>query len=42
MARIGAQGGRARGLAHQRALQAAAEQQTQNSVPQVPPIDTLN
>ncbi|MGZ3723441.1 MAG: KGG domain-containing protein [Bdellovibrionales bacterium] len=41
MARIGAQGGRARGLAHQRSLQ-AQQQQSENSTPQVPPSDTLN
>jgi general stress protein YciG len=45
MARIGALGGRARGLAHQRALQQAAGQQTSGNattpaVPQIPP--TLN
>jgi len=40
MARIGAAGGRARGLAHQRALELQRQQQPQQVV--VPPTDQLN
>ena len=42
MARIGAQGGRARGLAHQRALQAQQQGPEAQSPVQSTPNDTLN
>lgn len=42
MARIGAQGGRARGLAHQRALQAQQQAAMQSQSVTPPPTDTLN